>query len=184
MESVRAVKILGEKLTDELVVTSLGNPTHLLHHANDRPLNMYLRGAMGMASSLALGLAIARPDRKVVVLDGDGAALMNLPGMVTVGWQAPPNLVWVILENKTFLETGGQPIATSDTADLVAMATGCGIPHAAAAASEPELDKLLDEALSTPGPTLIVAQVDKDSVRSDVPKEPVSIKNRFLAALA
>src|ERR671928_1188 len=74
---------------DALVVASLGTPSYLLHAAGDRPRSFYLWAAMGMASSTGLGLAIARPDERVVVLDGDGAALMNLGAMVTVGRRRP-----------------------------------------------------------------------------------------------
>ena len=84
------MRLVRERLTDQLVVSSLGTPSYLVAAAGDRRLNFYLWAAMGMASSVGLGLAIARPDRRVVVLDGDGAALMNLGGLVTVGARRPP----------------------------------------------------------------------------------------------
>ena len=184
MRSLEAAQILRERLGDALVVTSLGTPSYLVHAAGDRPLNFYMWAAMGMASSAGLGLAIAQPDRRVVVVDGDGAAVMNLGGLVTVATRSPSNLLWVILENGAFLETGGQEIATHGPADLVAIAQGCGIKQAARAADPDALAKLLDAGLSQPGPTLVVARVDRDSVKDLPPVDPVRVKHRFMDALA
>jgi thiamine pyrophosphate-dependent acetolactate synthase large subunit-like protein len=180
VDSLEAVRLLRERLTDELVVSSLGTPSYLLHAAGDRPLNFYLWAAMGMASSVGLGLAIAQPARRVVIVDGDGAALMNLNGMVTVGWRAPANLLWLILENGVFLETGGQPIATARGTDLVQIGQGAGLPNVAAATTPAELSTLLDRGLAEPGPTLIVARVNADSSRDLPPVDPVRLKLRFM----
>ena len=105
---------------------------------------------MGMASSTGLGLAMARPDRRVVVVDGDGAAVMNLGGMVTVGARQPQNLLWMILENGAFLETGGQPIATHGPADLVGIARAAASSRPTAPPTPPTLAALLDEGLARP----------------------------------
>ncbi len=183
MRSLEAVQVLGQRLDDALVVSSLGTPSYLLHAAGDRPLNFYMWAAMGMASSAGLGLAIAQPDRRVVVVDGDGAALMNLNGMVTVGARHPRNLLWVILENGAFLETGGQDIATFGSADLVGIARSCGIRQAARASNPIALAELLEYNLAHPGPSLIVARVERDSVRELPPVDPVRVKHRFMDAL-
>jgi phosphonopyruvate decarboxylase len=189
VDSAAAVRLLSQRLGDELVVASLGTPAFLLHAAGDRPGNFYMWAAMGMASSVGLGLAIARPERRVVVLDGDGAALMNLGGLVTVGWRRPPNLLWLVLENGVFLETGRQPVATSAGADLVAIARGAGIERAFATADPVELAGLVDRGLAEPGPTLVVARVRDDSLeRVPAPggpvREPAWLKHRFMAAAA
>ena len=184
MRSLEAVQLLRERLADDtLVVSSLGTPSYLVNAAGDRPLNFYMWAAMGMASSAGLGLAISQPQRQVVVVDGDGAALMNLNGMVTVGVRQPANLLWVILENGAFLETGGQPIATDGPADLVGIARACGITQAARADDLDTLGRLLDDGLRQPGPTLVVARVERDSVREFPPVDPVRIKLRFMDAL-
>ncbi|HZO32695.1 MAG TPA: thiamine pyrophosphate-dependent enzyme [Chloroflexota bacterium] len=183
MRSLEAVQLLRERLGDALVVSSLGTPSYLVHASGDRPLNFYLWAAMGMASSTGLGLAMAQPDRRVVVVDGDGAAVMNLGGMVTVATRCPTNLLWVILENGAFLETGGQQIATHGPADLVTIAQGCGIRQAERAADPDTLVRLLDDGLTRPGPTLVVARVDRDTVRDLPPVDPVRVKNRFMDAL-
>jgi thiamine pyrophosphate-dependent acetolactate synthase large subunit-like protein len=183
VRSLEAVRVLHERLADALVVSSLGTPSYLLNATGDRPLNFYLWAAMGMASSTGLGLAIARPDRRVVVLDGDGAALMNLGAMVTVATRNPTNLLWVVLENGAFLETGGQPIASFGPADLVEIAHGCGIGQAARASDPVALAELLEHHLSRPGPALIVARVEQDTVRQLPPVDPVRVKLRFMDAL-
>jgi thiamine pyrophosphate-dependent acetolactate synthase large subunit-like protein len=183
MRSLEAVQVLRERLGDALLVASLGTPSYLVNAAGDRPLNFYLWAAMGMASSTGLGLAMARPDRRVVVVDGDGAAVMNLGSMVTVATRNPANLLWVILENGAFLETGGQPIATHGPADLVTIAQGCGIRQAARAADPDALVRLLDDGLARPGPTLVVARVERDTVRELPPVDPVRVKLRFMDAL-
>jgi thiamine pyrophosphate-dependent acetolactate synthase large subunit-like protein len=181
VDSIDAVRILRERLRDELVVSSLGSPSFFLHAVGDRPQNFYMWAAMGVASSVGLGLAIAQPERRVVVLDGDGAALMNLGGMVTVGWRKPKNLVWLVLENGVFLETGHQPIATAGGADLVAIARGAGLPHAAAADNPTDLAALLDRALADAGPSLVVARVGADEPSGSRPsREPVRLKHRLM----
>jgi phosphonopyruvate decarboxylase len=184
VRSLDAVRVLRERVGDDaLVVSSLGTPSYLLHAAGDRHLNFYMWAAMGMASSTGLGLALAQPDRRVVVLDGDGAALMNLGGLVTVGMRKPANLLWMILENGAFLETGGQSIATHDSADLVGIAQASGIRQAARAADPHTLAALLDEGLATPGPALVVARVERDSIRDLPPVDPIRVKLRFMDAL-
>jgi thiamine pyrophosphate-dependent acetolactate synthase large subunit-like protein len=183
MRSLEAVQILRERLGDALVVTSLGTPSYLLHAAGDRPLNFYLWAAMGMASSTGLGLALAQPQRQVVVVDGDGAAVMNLGSMVTIGARRPSNLLWVILENGAFLETGGQAIATHGTADLVGIARASGIRQAARAANPAALAELLEYSLAQPGPALVVARVERDTIRELPPVDPIRIKHRFMDAL-
>jgi thiamine pyrophosphate-dependent acetolactate synthase large subunit-like protein len=184
MNALAAVRLIHARLTDEPLVTSLGTPSYLAAAAGDRPLNFYLWASMGMASSVGLGLAIARPDRRVVVLDGDGAALMNLGGMATVGWRRPTNLLWIVLDNGVFQETGQQPIATADRADLAAIARGAGIADAEVVDSLEALVDRIDRALARPGPTLLVAKVEPADVPDRPPLDPVAIKLRFQGALS
>ncbi|MGE3271901.1 MAG: thiamine pyrophosphate-dependent enzyme [Chloroflexota bacterium] len=183
MKSLEAVQLLHQHLGDALVVSSLGTPSYLLHAAGDRTGNFYLWAAMGMASSTGLGLAMAQPDRRIVVLDGDGAAMMNLGSMVTVATRQPQNLLWMILENGAFLETGGQPIASHGPADLVGLAQAAGIQQAARASEPAALADLLKAGLTQTGPSLVVARVERDSVRNLPPVDPVRIKLRFMDAL-
>jgi thiamine pyrophosphate-dependent acetolactate synthase large subunit-like protein len=102
---------------------------------------------------------------------------------VTVGWRAPTNLLWIVLENGVFLETGQQPIATSADADLATIARGAGFPTATAADDPSDLAALIERGLAEPGPTLIVARVGADATRDLPPLDPIRVKHRFMDAL-
>ena len=93
------VRALIDAVPDALVVSGLGSPSYDLFAAGDRELNFYLWGAMGGASSLALGLALAQPDRSVIVITGDGEQLMGIGSLATIGAQRPDNLTIVVLDN-------------------------------------------------------------------------------------
>lgn len=110
-----------------LCVSGLGSPSYDLRAAGDRDLNFYLWGAMGMAVPVGLGLALARPERPVVVLTGDGELLMNVGSLATVTASGPANLTIVVLDNGHFGETGMQHSHTSLGTDLAAVARGFGI---------------------------------------------------------
>src|SRR5262245_61445202 len=90
------------------VIASLGHPAYDLFAAGDRPANFYTWGSMGLASSIGLGLAMARPDLRTFVLDGDGSLLMNLGSLATIGWVKPQNLVLIVWDNQLYGTTGGQ----------------------------------------------------------------------------
>ncbi|HEY5739691.1 MAG TPA: thiamine pyrophosphate-dependent enzyme, partial [Gammaproteobacteria bacterium] len=113
-----------------LVISGLGSPSYDLFAAGDRELNFYLWGAMGGASSLALGLALAQPARPVLAITGDGEQLMGIGSLATIGAQQPDNLTLVVLDNGHYGETGMQPSHTSLGTDLVAVARGFGIDDA------------------------------------------------------
>src|SRR5881397_3157813 len=124
LEATRAVcNVAG----DAAIIASLGHPTYDLFAAEDRPRNFYTWGSMGLASSVGLGLALARPDVRVFVLDGDGSLLMNLGSLATIGLLRPDNLVVVVMDNEEYATTGGQQTPTAHGADLAAAATAMGI---------------------------------------------------------
>jgi thiamine pyrophosphate-dependent acetolactate synthase large subunit-like protein len=184
LRSAEAVGLLSELAGDEPVISSLGTPSFHLYAVGDRNRNFYLWASMGMASSVGLGVAIAKPDRRVFVVDGDGAALMNLGGMVTVGRRRPKNLVWMILENGVFLETGAQPIASVENADLVGLGRAAGIESAVRCEDKAALRAALEHARRRPGPHLVVARVDPDSTDDRPKRDPFRIKLRFMDAIA
>lgn len=113
---------------DDAVIATTGYMGRCLHDLDDRPSQLYMVGSMGCASSLGLGLALARPERRVVVLDGDGAALMRLGALPTLGWARPANLVHLVLDNECHASTGGQE-AVSHSTDLAAVAQASGYPR-------------------------------------------------------
>jgi sulfopyruvate decarboxylase subunit beta len=113
-----------------VVVSNLGQASLDLQQIADRPLNCYTFGAMGQCSSIGLGIALARPDVRVICLDGDGSLLMNLGSLCTIANQAPRNYALVIWVNEVHQTTGGQPTATASRSSLAALARGAGIDKA------------------------------------------------------
>src|SRR5215471_7586304 len=118
MTRADATRALVELAGDAPIVASLGHPAYDLFAAADRPQNFYTWGSMGLASSIGLGVALARADLRVFVVDGDGSLLMNLGSLATIGWTRPRNLVLVVWDNGQHGTTGGQTAATSHGADL------------------------------------------------------------------
>ncbi|MBT9587217.1 phosphonopyruvate decarboxylase [bacterium] len=113
---------------NDLVVATTGYTGRELYALQDRVQHLYLVGSMGCACSVGLGLALSRPDRKIWVLDGDGALLMRMGAMTTLGWVRPPNLVHLVLDNACHESTGAQA-TVSPSLDLCQVAAGCGYPR-------------------------------------------------------
>ena len=141
-----------------LLVATTGGTARELCVARDRATNLYVVGSMGCASSVALGVALDAPSRPVVVLDGDGAALMRMEAMVTIGHCRPANFVHVVLDNEVYDSTGGQRTLSSGV-DFPAVAIACGYRTAASAASGEGLERLLHAAQATAGPHLIHVRI-------------------------
>ena len=142
-----------------------------------RPLNYLSIGAMGLDSSHGLGLALGRPDRRVVVLQGDGSLLMNLGSLATIGLLHPANLVVVVMDNQEYATTGGQPTPTAHGADLEAAARAMGISASATVRTEDELRRAMEST------RLIVAKVKESAPTAKPPLDCVFIKQRFMAAI-
>ncbi len=128
MKRIDAIAIIaqGAESMDALLVGNIGYPSRELYAVGDRPSNFYMLGSMGLASSIGLGLALARPDRRVVAIDGDGSVLMNLGSLATIADQSPKNYLLVILDNGCYGSTGCQPTCTCRRADLARMAESAG----------------------------------------------------------
>src|SRR5678816_3116813 len=122
-----ATRRIAAAFEGDPIVASLGHPAYDLFATGDRDTYFYTWGSMGLASSIGLGLAMAKPDRRVVVLDGDGSLLMNLGSLATIGWVKPANLVVVVIDNRLYGTTGGQETATAHGADLEGAARALGI---------------------------------------------------------
>lgn len=169
---------------DTLIVTGLGSPGYDAFAAGDRPTNFYLWGAMGAAAPLALGLALARPDRPVVAITGDGEHLMGIGTLATVGAQLPPNLTLVVLDNAHFGETGMQPSHTGLGTELIAVAQGFGIRDALRiddlAQTEDLAARIRARAATTYAQVLITTA---EPPRALPPRDGVANKNSFRAAL-
>ena len=168
---------------DEAVVAGIGNTNFDLVAAGHRPHNFYMMGSMGLAASIALGVALAQPARQVVALEGDGSLLMNLGCLATIAMAAPPNLTVVVWDNGAYQITGNQRSATAGATDLVAVARGAGIARSAWAADPAEFERLVEQALREDGPTLIAARVDQSPGTGRPERDPVVLKDRFMRGL-
>jgi phosphonopyruvate decarboxylase len=178
------VSRLLRELPDALVVTGLGSASYDVFAAGDRDTNFYLWGAMGGATSLGLGLALAQPDKAVVVITGDGEQLMGIGSLATISAKQPPNLTIVVLDNGHFGETGMQRSHTSLGTDLVAVARGFGLGNAFSVAGSDGCAEIARRAAARKGTTFAQVVIDADEPpRALPPRDGVFIKNRFRAAL-
>src|SRR3954468_15460719 len=131
MTRVDALRAIYPALENHIVVTIMGAVAAELQSLGHRPNFFYLQHAMGLASSMGLGIALSKPDRQVIVLDGDGSILMNLGGLTTLARYRPRNLLHVIFDNESLLSVGGFPTATATGTDLAGIARAAGIPRTA-----------------------------------------------------
>ncbi len=155
-----ALAAVYPQLADRVVVTIMGAVAAELQSLGHRPNFFYLQHAMGLASSLGLGIALSRPELPVVVFDGDGSLLMNLGGLTTLARYRPRNLVHVVFDNESLLSVGGFPTATSTGSDLAAIAAAAGVPRTATVRTLQEFTKAFGEALAAGDLTTLVAKVE------------------------
>jgi sulfopyruvate decarboxylase subunit beta len=160
MKRLDAMQAVYAELGSCVVVTIMGAVAAELQSIGHKPNFFYLQHAMGLASSMGLGIALSRPDLKVVVFDGDGSLLMNLGGLTTLARYRPRNLVHVVFDNESLLSVGGFPTATSTGSDLAAIAKGAGVPCTATVTTLPEFQKEFTGALSANELTTLVAKVE------------------------
>jgi thiamine pyrophosphate-dependent acetolactate synthase large subunit-like protein len=169
---------------DALVVTGLGSASYDVYAAGDRDSHYYLWGAMGGAAPLALGLALAQPEKSVVVVTGDGEQLMGIGGLATIGVKKPRNLTIVVLDNGHFGETGMQRSHSSLGTDLVAVAKGCGIHDAFSIDTLAGCDAITSRIQARQNVAFIQVFIDaNEPPRKLPPRDGSFIKNRFRSAL-
>ncbi len=162
MKRLEALKQIYNQLEDCVVVTIMGAVAAELQSLGHRPNQFYLQHAMGLASSIGLGIALTRPELKVVVLDGDGSVLMNLGGLTTLARYAPKNLVHIVFDNESLLSVGGFPTATSTGSDLAGIAAAAGIPVTRSVSTLEEFEPEVTIALGGSTMTTIVAKVEAE----------------------
>ena len=180
-------RLVARLKNDEAVVGGIGNTNFDLWAAGHRPQNFYMLGSMGLAFPIALGVALAQPERRIFALEGDGSLLMQLGCLATVAMRAPKNLTMVVWDNGIYQITGNQPTASAATADLVAIARGSGLSKSAWATDEDDFERLFGEALKAGGPTLIAARIDhkacwanvKHKVQHNTPQAPSSTTDEY-----
>jgi thiamine pyrophosphate-dependent acetolactate synthase large subunit-like protein len=175
-------RLVAKLKHEEAIIGGIGNSNFDLWASGQRPQNFYMLGSMGLAVPIALGVAIAQPQRHVVALEGDGSLLMQLSCLATVAMRAAKNLTIVIWDNGIYQITGNQPTATAVAADLVAAARGCGLAKSAWATDEDDFERLIAAALIG-GPSLIAARIDDEPAVATTERDPVQIRERFMRGL-
>ena len=155
-----AMKAIYTDLEACVVVTIMGAVAAELQSIGHRPNFFYLQHAMGLASSVGLGIALSRPEVTVVVLDGDGSILMNLGGLTTLARYRPKNLVHVVFDNESLLSVGGFPTATSTGSDIAGIAAAAGVPRTATVRTLDAFTNAFSQALSARELTTLVAKVE------------------------
>ncbi len=185
MDRRAAVETLLAGRGAALVVSGLGSPSYDVHAAGDRDDNYYLWGAMGGAALLGLGIAQAQPNKRVMVITGDGEQLMALGSLATIAVAKPRNLDIFVLDNQRFGETGMQESHTARGIDLEVVAGACGFFKVGRVATLEALAALsVDLQGPAAGPRLFVLKIKADALpRSLPPRDAVFIKNRFRAHL-
>jgi thiamine pyrophosphate-dependent acetolactate synthase large subunit-like protein len=178
------VKALLERRGALLVVAGLGSSAWDCTAAGDHPLTFPLWGAMGSACMIGLGLALAQPSRRVLVITGDGEMLMGLGSLATIGAKRPPNLAVVVLDNERYGETGMQKTHTAHGVDLAAVAAACGFAGARVVRRGPEIEAMRSGVHRRKGPLLYQVKVRPETLPPVLPpREGAHLKHRFREAL-
>jgi sulfopyruvate decarboxylase subunit beta len=160
MERRQCIELIYDELEEKVVVTIMGACAQELYDLGHRENFFYLQHAMGLASSIGIGIALHRPEEKVVVLDGDGSVLMNLGTFATMARYAPANLVHVVFDNGSLLSTGGfDSHTTGGITDLAGIARASGIEHVADTDDLMTFGEAMVEAFERGGPSVVVARV-------------------------
>jgi thiamine pyrophosphate-dependent acetolactate synthase large subunit-like protein len=154
---------------EEAVIGGGGNTNFDLWSAGHRPQNFYMLGSMGLAFPIALGVALAQPQRRVIALEGDGSLLMQLGCLSTIASLKPKNLSLIVMDNGIYQITGAQ---------------GCGIANSAWAADEEDFERLVDQSLAATAPTLIALRIDDKPGVGTTDRDPVQIRERFMRGLS
>lgn len=185
MDRRKAVEKLLDARDGALVVTGLGSPSYDVHAVGDSDANYYLWGAMGAAALTGLGLAQAQPDKRVMVITGDGEQLMAFGSLATIAVAKPSNLDIIVLDNQHFGETGMQESHTGMGIELSAVAASCGFAQTGLLNNLEQVDELCQALRKhAQGPRLFVLKIDaKNLPRSLPPRDATYIKTRFRAHL-
>src|ERR1700743_1290517 len=176
-------KLVAKLKHEEAVIGGIGNTNFDLWAAGHRPQNFYMLGSMGLALPIALGVALAQPKRRIFALEGDGSLLMQVGCLSTIATLAPKNLCMVVMDNGIYQITGAQPTPAAAVTDIVAIALASGIANSAWAADEDDFERLIEQSLSTQGPTLIGVRIDDKPGVGATRRDPVQIRARVMVGI-
>jgi len=178
MKRYDCLKAIAPRFGEELVVTNIGAVRHEWQALRPHPANYHLQN-LGLTSSMALGLALALPHRKVVAFDGDGSLLLNLGSLATIANQHPRNLIHIVFDNECYESSRGAPTATAGQADLAAIARGAGFANVIAVKTLAEFEEGFLRALKSNDLYFILAKVEAGA--GDVPAAALdSQENKYL----
>src|SRR5947209_12401292 len=173
-----ALKAIYPELEERIVVTIMGAVAAELYTLGHRHNFFYLEHAMGLASSMGLGIALSMPEHKVVVIDGDGSLHMNLGTLSTMARYKPGNLLHIVFDNESLLSVGGFPTATATGTDLAGIARASGVPCVMEANTPESLKQSVTRALESKTLTTIISKVDAVGPKSFHMDLPL-LENRF-----
>jgi len=183
MRRREAIEAVTGCFKEGYIIACNGFISRELFGMKDRPQNFYVLGSMGLPPAIALGVALARPDQRIIVITGDGNQLMSLGTLATIGKTSPKNFIEVVLDNECYETTGGQETSSSSI-KLHELARSSGFRHSEYVASLDRLVMVLSKSLHAEGPIFIHTKIDKEKTsppRAQV--DPCKIKNRFMKAL-
>ena len=178
------VQTILEERGDALVIGGLGSPAWDCAAVENNPLDFLLWGAMGNTAAIGLGLAQAQPERRVLVITGDGDMAMGLGSLAAIGSAGPENLAIIVLDNERYGETGMQPSHTAQHLDLAGVAESCGFPETHTVRDQSGLEAVLPIIHAAPGPIAVIIKVRaEDLPRVLPPRDGAFLKDRFRTAL-
>ncbi len=185
MKLADALSVVIPLLDDELVVHANGFISRQSFTLSDRPGNFYMIGSMGLASSIGLGLALTRPDRRVVVFDGDGNVFMNMGSLALIGATQPSNFVHIVFDNEAYGSTGNQRTISAQVA-LDDIARSSGYPRVSRVETPDALNTAASALLGQAGPSFLLIKIEPDWQARPIGRithEPPRIAQRFMAAI-
>ncbi|MFX0082215.1 MAG: sulfopyruvate decarboxylase subunit beta [Candidatus Hodarchaeota archaeon] len=183
MKRYDAIKRIVESLGNELLICNIGAPSRELFNIKDRAENFYMLGSMGLASSIAFGLALSKPTKKVYCIEGDGSLLMNLGSLSTIANNQPRNLSLIVIDNGSYGSTGNQVTYTSKKTKLETIAKGAGFESIIVINNEEDINPTL-KSLETGCHFIKINTLPGNAQVENIPLKPVEIKNRFMKSIS
>ena len=162
-----ALRLIERRREDAIVLATMTGEPGWREVSQRKALDLPDPEPMGKASSVGLGVSLARPDKKVIVIDGDGSLIMNLGTLVTIADQAPKNLYHVVLDNGVYAITGGQPVPNADGFSFAGLAAAAGYAAAFEFDDLEEFTTRVDDVMSTPGPVMVSLKTEPEIVSKD-----------------
>tara|TARA_Y100000996_G_scaffold9262_1_gene7655 strand:+ start:560 stop:1111 length:552 start_codon:yes stop_codon:yes gene_type:complete len=175
-----AMKVVIDEINQDPIISANGFISRDLFNVDEKETNFYMIGSMGLASSIGLGLAIKKPQKRIFIFDGDGNILMNLGSLTTIGKIQPKNLIHVVFDNSIHESTGGQPTST-DSISIDKIAKNCNYQHVFKTSSKNGILKIFQKIKKLNGPIMILIKIQKgNSIGDRISRTPKKIKEDFM----